>query len=113
MTTQLRGMMTKKRVKVFRFDRLRSLEGEFNGSQEDFAAQFGMEQSQMNRYLTGKSEPAPELIKRIAEKCKVRADWLLGLTNDRELPMTKDQLTPREKRVVEAMRLSEDGNQPS
>ena len=61
--------------------RLKELRGE--EPQAKFAASLELPQQTYSRYESGKSEPPLALLKDIALKFGVSADWLLGLTDKR------------------------------
>ena len=56
--------------------RVRELRG-FETTQEEFARQLGISQSQLSRYEKGKSEIGSEALIRITQRFKKRIDWLL------------------------------------
>ncbi|GAA6394905.1 hypothetical protein I4100191B2_23870 [Clostridiales bacterium] len=72
----------KPRLKVFqkRFELLRKEHGSNN---TDFAEFLKMSRQTVGFYLNGDRVPDALNLIKIAEKCNVSADWLLGLTNTR------------------------------
>ena len=56
--------------------RLRELRG-FDKTQEEFASQLGISQSQLSKYERGIAAPAGDVLVRIKEKLRVSIDWLL------------------------------------
>jgi len=56
--------------------RLRELRG-FDTTQEEFARQLGISQSQLSRYEKGRSEIGSEVLIRIAQRFKKSVEWLL------------------------------------
>lgn len=68
------------RLKVFseRFELLRK---ERNLSNTDFAKFLGMSRQTVGFYLNGERVPDALTLIKIAEKCNVSADWLLGLSD--------------------------------
>lgn len=70
------------RLKVFqeRFDLLRKEHGSNN---TDFAKFLDMSRQTVGFYLNGDRVPDALNLIRIAEKCSVSADWLLGLTDEK------------------------------
>lgn len=49
-----------------------------------FARHLGLNQKTVDLYIKGERKPSAELIIAVCSKCGVSADWLLGLTNNRE-----------------------------
>lgn len=56
--------------------RIRQVRG-FDLTQEDFAEELGISQSQLSKYERGLISPPAEVLVRIKEKFKVSVDWLL------------------------------------
>ena len=56
--------------------RVRELRG-FETTQEEFARQLGISQSQLSRYEKGKSEIGSEALIRITQRFKKSIEWLL------------------------------------
>ena len=56
--------------------RLRELRG-FDTTQEEFARQLGISQSQLSRYEKGRSEIGSEALIRIAQRFKKSVEWVL------------------------------------
>jgi transcriptional regulator with XRE-family HTH domain len=56
--------------------RLRELRG-FDTTQEEFANQLGISQSQLSKYERGVAAPPADVLLRIKEKLRVSIDWLL------------------------------------
>ena len=56
--------------------RLRELRG-FDTTQEEFANQLGISQSQLSKYERGVAAPPAEVLLRIKEELRVSIDWLL------------------------------------
>lgn len=61
---------------VFRSDRLRDLQG--NMGQQEFADYLGINQSQLQKYLHGRSDPSAAILVKIALRLKVTSDYLLS-----------------------------------
>lgn len=70
------------RLKVFR-DRFELLRQERDLSNTDFAKFLDMSRQTVGFYLNGERVPDALMLIKIAEKCNVSADWLLGLTEIR------------------------------
>lgn len=68
------------RLKVFR-DRFELLRQQHDLSNTDFAKFLEMSRQTVGFYLNGERVPDALTLIKIAEKCNVSADWLLGLTN--------------------------------
>jgi len=62
---------------------LRELMEENKDTQSDLAAAIDVQRQSISYYLSGDRNPSADVIKRIAEKYNVSADWLLGLSKDR------------------------------
>lgn len=92
------------RKRVFRGDRLRQIREKRGMTQDELGEQLGFGQSQMNKYETGKSEPTPEVITRLATELQVTADYLLGLVEKPDERLRERDLTPDEQRLLTAFR---------
>ena len=68
----------KPRMPIFR-ERLDKLRGEM--SYAEFAENLGISRATMGFYLAGDRVPNAVDLKKIAERCEVPADWLLGLSD--------------------------------
>lgn len=66
---------------VFRSDRLRMLQSERKYTQQEMADLIGVNQSQLQRYLNGRSEPTAAVVAKMARKLSVSTDYLLGLVD--------------------------------
>lgn len=62
---------------------LKELMEENKDTQSDLAASIDVQRQSISYYLSGDRNPGADVIKRIAEKYNVSADWLLGLSKDR------------------------------
>lgn len=71
--------------------RLKELRGE--EPQAKFAASLELPQQTYSRYESGKSEPPLALLKRIALRFGVSADWLLGLADGNGASVTASNST--------------------
>ncbi|MCL2565605.1 MAG: helix-turn-helix domain-containing protein [Defluviitaleaceae bacterium] len=83
----------KARFPVFK-ERFYKLRGEI--SQAEFADKIGIARATVGLYENGERIPDALVLKQIAEKCGVSADWLLGLTSD---PKGKADTMAVEKRL--------------
>lgn len=68
---------------------------------EQFAKKLGMSRATVGFYAAGQRIPDALGLKKIAEKCNVSADWLLGLSNTREM-------TPEIKQICNYTGLKEE-----
>lgn len=74
-------------------------------SQEEFGKTLGMTKAQVYSYRTASLANAEALTK-ISNVCKVSADWLVGLSEDRSIEITValhnkfNELTPEAKKSV-------------
>lgn len=73
--------------------RLGQIMSERKVSQETLASAIGVKRQTVSLYKTGQSSPNAEHLIKIAEFFNVSADWLLGLTNDKQkVPSPLDRL---------------------
>ena len=63
-------------------ERLRELRG--TTSQCDFAAKIGVKQTSYSSWERGVKDPAAQTVAQISSTFGVSADWLLGLSNNRD-----------------------------
>ena len=66
------------RLQIF-VERLRELQGEKTNT--EFAAHLGISRQTVGFYLNGDRIPDALVLRQIAERCSVSADWLLGLSD--------------------------------
>lgn len=64
-------------------ERYRLLWEESGMSHADFGEKLGISNAQSFRYASGGGEPKTEMLVKIANKCNVSLDWLLGLSDIR------------------------------
>ena len=76
-------------VEVFSY-RLTVLLDESNMKQIDLAKKIGTSNVTICRYLNGERIPRLDVVSRIANVFNVSLDYLLGLTNDKNIKKTKD-----------------------
>lgn len=62
--------------------RLNELRGEM--SVAAFARSLNMPQNTLDCYIKGRRKPSVDLLIRVCDKCGVSADWLLGLSDNRD-----------------------------
>lgn len=92
------------RKRIFRGDRLREVREAQNLSQDDLSVRLGLGGAQMHRYETGKSDPSPEVMVRLAKELNVTTDYLLGLSDDPTTQIQEQDLTPAEARLISLLR---------
>ncbi len=68
------------KLPVFR-ERLNQLLRESGGTIVSFAASLGISRQSLGYYLNGERIPDALILRQMAEKCNVSADWLLGLSD--------------------------------
>lgn len=73
--------------------RLKILRTEAGLTQEEFGIPYSLKKSTVSQYESGASRPDDELKKRIALDYNVSIDWLLGLTNIRNIDKSKKEPT--------------------
>lgn len=79
--------------------RLRELRG--NVSQSDFANKIGVKQTSYSSWERGVKDPAAQTVALISSTFGVSADWLLGLTDNRE-GRCDASVTPNLERLKDA-----------
>jgi len=82
-------------------ERLKELRGPTPQSQ--FSAELGMKQQQYARYEKGTTVPGADILATICRVHAVSADWLLGLSDGRNVATTPPQsLAPKLERLKDA-----------
>lgn len=66
--------------------RIRQVRQDYGMSQVELARRLGISRQNLNNIERERSMPPPPLIKQIAELLRVSGDYLLGLTNDKDIP---------------------------
>ena len=66
--------------------RIREVRQDYGMSQVELAKRLGISRQSLNNIEHERSMPQPPLIKRIAELLRVSGDYLLGLTDDKDIP---------------------------
>ena len=92
------------RKKIFRGDRLREIREKRNLTQDDLNIRLGFGGTQVYRYETGKADPSPEVLARIARELEVSADYLLGLVDRPTDYLEESELSPTERKLLSAFR---------
>lgn len=72
------------KLPIFR-DRLNQLLCESGGKIVSFASLIGTSRQSLGYYLNGERLPDAQMIGQICERCKVSADWLLGLSDVKQI----------------------------
>lgn len=92
------------RKKIFRGDRLREIRERRNLTQDDLNNRLGFGGTQVYRYETGKADPSPEVLVRLARELEVTTDWLLGLVDAPGEHLQEEDLAPDERKLLSAFR---------
>jgi transcriptional regulator with XRE-family HTH domain len=87
-----------------RTDRLKYMRGERGYTQEELAKMSGISEKQLWRYENGDSKPTSEVVAKISQALEVSADYLLGLVDQPSDHLREEELTPQERRALEAFR---------
>lgn len=88
----------------FRGDRMKDVRVMRGYTQEELAQRIGANLRMITRYEKGVNDPTGDIIASIANALEVSADYLLDLS-DQMLPNVHEQdLTPQERRFIEAVR---------
>jgi transcriptional regulator with XRE-family HTH domain len=87
-----------------RSDRLRQLRHARGFTQEALAERLELGIRQIHRYERGLSDPAGDVVVRIARELNVTTDYLLGLSNDPAPGASTLDLTPTEELLLDAFR---------
>jgi len=90
-----------------RKDRLQATRVKSGYTQEALAEILGIEKKQISRWETGTVVPGGEKLAEIARALSVSADYLLGLSDDPTPQLKVDNLTDKERAVLQAMRRGE------
>jgi transcriptional regulator with XRE-family HTH domain len=84
-----------------RGDRLRQLRQSRKYTQEELAERLRLGIRQIHRYENGLSDPAGDIVARIASELEVSTDYLLGLIDD---PHHYQNLSAEERKLLSAFR---------
>lgn len=98
---------TKKSAKM-RVDRLREIREMRQLTQQQLADTANMSLRQIARYESGESDPSSGAITDLAKALECSADYLLGLTDKINGYIAERDLTPMERRLLNAYRNSKD-----
>ena len=92
------------RKKIFRGDRLREIREKRNLTQDDLNSRLGFGGTQVYRYETGKADPSPEILVRLARELEVTVDYLLGLVDAPSAHLEESELSSIERKLLSAFR---------
>ena len=90
-----------------RGDRLRQLRQQRKFTQEVLAERLGLGIRQIHRYEKGLSDPAGDIVSRIAVELEVTTDYLLGLDDEPTRSYREQDLAPAEHKLLSAFRRRE------
>lgn len=91
---------------MFREDRFRQLRLKMGYTHEEMAERLNTSTRMIARYEKD-TNPTGEIIAKMAQELGVSTDYLLDLTDDPSPHLVVDNLTPKEKTVLSAMRRGE------
>lgn len=89
---------------ALRGDRLRELRENFGLTQEELAERLNLGIRQIHRYENEITDPSGDIIARLAKELYVTTDYLLGLVDDPAQDLTEEDLSPMERKLVDAVR---------
>lgn len=89
---------------MWRGDRLKQLRERKSLTHQDLADSLGVGYAQIYRFESGKASPSAEILIKIAELFSVGTDYLLDRSDDATNHIRIDNLTPKEKAVLVAIR---------
>lgn len=92
------------RKKIFRGDRLKLIRENRGLTQDDLNSRLGFGPAQIYRYETGKADPSPEVLVRIARELEVSTDWLLGLVATPTEYLQEQGISADERKLLSAYR---------
>ena len=93
---------------MLRGDRFRELRLKKGYTHEELSELMGVNVRQIARYENSETEPSGEIVAKMAKVFNVSTDYLLDLTDDPSpYRLVVDNLTPKEKTVLSAMRRGE------
>lgn len=87
-----------------RGDRLRDIRKSRQLTQEELAKLVGVSGQQIYRYESGENIPNSDVLTRLAQELSVSTDYLLGLVNEPTAHLTEEELSPMERRLLQAVR---------
>lgn len=92
------------RKRIFRGDRLKQIRENRGLTQDDLNTRLGFGAAQIYRYETGKADPSPDVLARIAVELEVTTDWLLGLVATPNEHLQGKDLSAAERKLLSAFR---------
>lgn len=84
--------------------RLKAMRVQRGYTQEELAELLSLGQRQIPRYENGETDPAADIVARMARALGVSADYLLGLTEEPTGYLHEEDLSPLERKLITAMR---------
>lgn len=87
-----------------RGERLKQRREELGLSQADLGMRLKLEGNAIYRYEKSQSDPASELLGRMAKELGVSSDWLLGLVDEKTDRLIEDALSVDEHKLLTAVR---------
>lgn len=105
MTIGLEDTITKEtRMANLRGDRLRGLRERRGWTQEELADEIGYTNKQVSRWESGSSDISTDALVKLSKLFGVTSDWLLGLVDDPNERYQESELSPIERRILDAFR---------
>lgn len=87
-----------------RVDRLKAVREQRQLTQRDLANRVGISDQQIYRYESGSNEPTADILTRISQELEVSSDFLLGLVDRPNDHLREEDLSPMERKLVQAVR---------
>jgi Predicted transcriptional regulator len=87
-----------------RADRLKQRREERGLTQAELGARLKIEAQAVYRYEKGQSDPSADTLGRMAKELEVTADWLIGLVDDQNERLSEADLSPAERKLIDALR---------
>lgn len=87
-----------------RIDRLRAIRELRGLSQQELASRCGLGINAVWKYENGETDPSSQVTARLAQELEVSADYLLGLVDDPKAILTEEDLSPMERKLLQAVR---------
>ena len=66
-------------------EKLKEIRNDNKMTQKEFSDFVGISQQTLSGYENGKMFPSLEVVKDISQKCNVSCDWLLGISNQKNI----------------------------
>jgi len=87
-----------------RSDRLREIREIRGLSQQELAIQCGLGVNAIWRYENGETDPSADVLGKLAKELEVSTDYLVGLVADPTGQLREQDLSPMERRLIDAVR---------